>query len=503
MMVDVDVIIVGAGISGIGAACHLSRNCPSKSFLVIEGRDRIGGTWDLFRYPGIRSDSDMFTLGFKFKPWMRGQAIAEGQDIQNYLEDAARDHGVMDNVRLATKVRKADWNSDAACWTVELEDQATGTRQVLRSTYLFMGSGYYDYEKGYSPDFPGKDDFGGQVVHPQHWDTDLDYTGKQVVVIGSGATAVTLLPSLAEKAAHVTMLQRSPTYIGAAPNAPTGLRKTVRKYSPGLAYRMERTYRILLNVFGFKLVRRFPEKAKAMMIKHVKAMLGEDYDVETHFNPDYAPWDQRVCLDPDAKMFMAIRQGKASVETDHIARFTNNGILLKSGKELAADIIVTATGLNVRLFGGVEMTCDGKPVNPADHVAYRSMMLSGVPNMIMCFGYTNASWTLKTDLTCEYFCRLINYMDKKHLGSAVPQVSNPAMETDSFLDMKSGYVMRALTRLPKRGTSGPWRVEQNYLFDRWLIGRGKLEDGVMQFAAKPAQQGDQVDVSLGAAKVHS
>lgn len=489
--VDVDVIIVGAGISGIGAACHLRRNSPQTSFLLIEARERLGGTWDLFRYPGIRSDSDMFTLGYNFKPWMQGKAIAAGQQIQDYLEDAARDHDVLERIQLGMKVRSASWDSNLGHWTVVLENTATGETQRLRSTFLFMGSGYYNYEKGYTPEFPGSDSFGGQIIHPQHWPEDLDYEGKKVVVIGSGATAITLIPSLAEKAAHVTMLQRSPTYVGAAPNEPTGFRKKLRKYSPALAYRYERLYRILLNVFGFKLIRRFPEKAKAMMIKHVKAMLGEEYDVETHFNPDYAPWDQRVCLDPDAQMFVAIRNGTASVETDHIETFTHRGIRLKSGKELEADIIVTATGLDVRLFGGVAMSCDGREINPANHTAYRSMMLSNVPNMIMCFGYTNASWTLKTDLTCEYFCRLINHMDKKGYGSATPRLSEKDMETEAFLDMKSGYVTRALDRLPKRGKTGPWQVEQNYLFDRWLIGRGKLEDGVMEFSGAPQPQTDR------------
>jgi monooxygenase len=475
-----DVLIVGAGISGIGAACHLGQRCPDHRYAILEGRERIGGTWDLFRYPGIRSDSDMYTLGFSFAPWEHQEAIAEGPAILEYLHQTAQDHDVLRHIRFGHKVLRAAWSSTDARWTVDAELTATGETVTLTCSFLYMCSGYYDYQQGYAPSFPGQERFGGRIVHPQQWTPDIDYAGKRVVVIGSGATAVTLVPELAKQAAHVTMLQRSPTYILSRPRKDRAA-IALRRFLPAqLAYDVTRWKNVMLALVFFQLSRRIPERVKKVLVQEVRRRLPAGYDVEKHFSPSYRPWDQRVCLVPDGDLFEALRSGRAEVVTDHIETFTETGIRLKSGTELPADIIVTATGLRVLILGRVEITVDDKRIDFTKTMSYRAMMFSGVPNLALAFGYTNASWTLKADLTAEYVCRLLQHMQRHGHQICVPRREDDVQEIP-FLDFTSGYVQRALAELPKQGSRAPWKLRQNYVLDRMELRRVDVDDGVMQF----------------------
>ncbi|MFN8111633.1 MAG: NAD(P)/FAD-dependent oxidoreductase [Solirubrobacterales bacterium] len=486
----VDVLIVGAGISGISAACHLSERCPSKSFTILEARDAIGGTWDLFRYPGIRSDSDMFTLGYSFRPWEEPEAIADGPQILAYLEATAAEYGVRDEIRFRHRVVRAEWSSDDALWHVEVErDGADGSteRFALTCGFICGCTGYFRYDEGFTPDFPGRDRFRGQIVHPQHWPADLDCTGKRVVVIGSGATAVTLVPALAGTAASVVQLQRSPTYVVSMP-ARDRIAIALRRRLPSrVAYSLTRVKNVALQSLSYRASRRFPKLMRRLFRKGVVDSLPADYDVDTHFNPDYDPWDQRVCLVPDGDLFKALRSGQAEIVTDRIETFTEDGIELASGRTLDADVIVTATGLQMLFFGGIELAVDGREIDLADTVAYKGLMLSGVPNLTFSVGYTNASWTLKCDLVSKYACRLINHMDEHGFAYCTPQPPGPGVELVPVVDLKSGYVLRALDRLPKQGTEAPWSLKQNYPYDIAMLRWGSVDDG-MEFSRAPARQ---------------
>jgi len=476
-----DVLIVGAGLSGIGAGYHLQTECPGKSYVILEGRDAIGGTWDLFRYPGIRSDSDMYTLGYNFRPWREAKAIADGPSILQYVRDTARENGIDKKVRFNHRVMRAQWSSEEARWIVEAERSDTNEPLQFSCNFLFMCSGYYDYANGYLPEFPSADAFAGKLIHPQHWPDNLDYEGKRVVVIGSGATAVTLAPAMAEKAAHVTMLQRSPTYIVSRPSEDTLANSLRQKLPAMLAYQITRWKNVLLGMWFFRLARRKPEKVKAGIIGLIRKQLGPDYDVATHFTPRYNPWDQRLCLVPDGDLFREINAGRMSIVTDHIERFTQSGIKLKSGEELQADIIVTATGLQMKLFSGLEVSVDGTRIDLAKTMSYKGMMFSGVPNFAAAFGYTNASWTLKADLTCEYVCRLLRYMDRRGYRQCMPK-RDPSVAELPWLDFTSGYVQRALHQLPRQGAKKPWRLYQNYARDLMALRFGSVKDGAMQFS---------------------
>ena len=482
-----DMLIVGAGISGIGAAYHLGANCPGKTYAILEGREAIGGTWDLFRYPGIRSDSDMYTLGYSFKPWTQAKAIADGPAILDYLHETARENDIERHIRFRHMVKRASWSSETASWTVDVETGAD--KKVIQYTcnFLFMCSGYYSYKGGYTPEFPGADKFQGRIVHPQKWTSDIDYKDKRVIVIGSGATAVTLVPEMAKEAAHVTMLQRSPTYVVSRP-AEDALANKLRAWLPAkLAYGLTRWKNVLFGMYFFRIARNKPQQVKEYILNMVKEQLGEEY-VAKHFTPTYNPWDQRLCLVPDSDLFEAIKTDRADVVTDHIETFTADGIKLKSGTELKADLIVTATGLNMEMLSGLEITVDGKPVTVGKTFNYKGMMFSGVPNLASSFGYTNASWTLKCDLTCAYVCRLINHMDKTGTRQATPVLKDPNMESEPWFDFSSGYVQRALGKLPLQGTEAPWKVYQNYALDLVALKFGKVEDGVMQFTNKASDQ---------------
>ena len=484
-----DVGIVGAGLSGIGAAYHLKTACPGRTFAIFEGRDAIGGTWDLFRYPGIRSDSDMYTLGYAFKPWTEAKAIADGPSILKYVRETARENGIEKAIRFGHKIRRADWSTADALWTVEAEVAGKSVRYTCN--FLFLCGGYYSYDGGYTPDFPGVSDFKGRLVHPQQWPADLDYADKSVVVIGSGATAVTLVPEMARTAAHVTMLQRSPTYVVSRP-AEDKMANALRKWLPGmLAYNLIRARNVLGGMYFFNLARKRPEQVKAGIIKMVQDELGPDYDVATHFTPTYNPWDQRLCLVPDADMFKEIKAGRASVVTDHIDTFTKDGIQLKSGQELKADVIVSATGLVLEVWNGIEVSVDGRHIDAATTLSYKGMMYEGVPNLASAFGYTNASWTLKCDLTCEYVCRLLNHLKKTGARQAVPVNDDPNIEFEPWLDFSSGYVQRAMAKFPKQGTKVPWKLDQNYAKDLMSLRYSKLEDGVLRFSSPSAKAGEK------------
>lgn len=479
-----DVLIVGAGLSGIGAGYHLQQKCPSKSFVLLEGRDCIGGTWDLFRYPGIRSDSDMFTLGYSFKPWTEAKAIADGPRILNYVRQTAAENGIDKKVRFRHRVKRAAWSTPDARWTVEAERRnSDGTTETVAFTcnFLFMCSGYYKYEEGYTPAFKGSADFKGEIVHPQKWPDNLDYAGKRVVVIGSGATAVTLVPEMAKTAGHVTMLQRSPTYVVSRPARDPFADKLRRNLPTGLAYQLIRWRNVLWGMFFFQLSRRRPERVKELILGGVKMALGPDYDIATHFTPRYNPWDQRLCLVPDGDLFRAIKDNRASVVTNEIETFTDKGIRLKDGSELEADIIVTATGLVLQVLGGMEVAVDGRKVDFARELTYKGMMYADIPNLASAFGYTNASWTLKCDLTCEYVCRLINYMDRHGYKQCVPHNDDPSIRELPSLDFSSGYVQRSVARMPKQGSKRPWRLYQNYALDVVSLRYGKVDDGVMRY----------------------
>jgi cation diffusion facilitator CzcD-associated flavoprotein CzcO len=479
-----DVLIIGAGLSGIGAGVHLQQRCPGRTYAILEGRGAMGGTWDLFRYPGIRSDSDMYTLGYAFKPWEEPKAIADGPSILKYVKDTAREYGVESKIRYRHQAKRASWSSATACWTVEAEVE--GLVVAFTCNFLFACAGYYKYAEGYTPAFPGSERFKGRIVHPQHWPEDLDYTGKRVVVIGSGATAVTLVPEMAKTAAHVTMLQRSPTYVVARP-AEDDLANKLRRFLPAmLAYSLTRWKRVLLQMYFFNLCRRKPARAKKLILGGVRAYLGPDYDVATHFTPRYNPWEQRLCLVPDADLFLALRRKTASVVTDRIATFTEKGVMLESGMELEADLLVTATGLNLEVLGGLALTVDGVSIDPAKTFSYKGLMYSGVPNFANSFGYTNASWTLKCDLTCEYVCRLLNHMQKHGYAQATPRLDDPAMDEVPWVDFSSGYFQRSLGLFPKQGSKAPWKMPQNYARDLMMLRFGRIDDGVMVFSSRPA-----------------
>jgi cation diffusion facilitator CzcD-associated flavoprotein CzcO len=476
-----DVLVVGAGISGVGAAYHLKKMCPKTTFAIFEAREAVGGTWDLFRYPGIRSDSDMYTLGFSFRPWTQAKAIADGPAILSYLQETVKAYDIDPHIGFGRKVKAAAWDSSASRWTVDYEEGSERTPRQVTCNFLHMCAGYYNYESGYRPRFAGEEDFSGLIVHPQFWPEGLDYAGKRVVVIGSGATAVTLVPEMAKTAAKVTMLQRSPTYVVSRP-AEDAFANTLRARLPAmLAYRITRWRNVLFGMYFYNLTRKKPDQAKAQIVEMVEAQLGPDYDVKTHFTPSYNPWDQRLCLVPDADLFKAIRSGAADVVTDRIERFDASGVQLASGARLDADVVVTATGLDMQLMSGLEVSVDGERVDLPSTFSYKGMMYSGVPNLASTFGYTNASWTLKADLTAEYLCRLINHMRRRGLTECRPLATGP-IEPTPWLDFSSGYVQRALSRLPRQGTRAPWRVYQNYALDLLAFRFGKLDDGVMRFS---------------------
>ena len=477
----VDVLIVGAGLSGVGTACHLQAHCPGKSYAILEARDAIGGTWDLFRYPGIRSDSDMFTLGYNFRPWPDGKAIADGPAIRSYVRETAGDHGVDEKIRFHHKVVRAEWFTDEARWSVTAERTDTGETVELTCSFLFGATGYYRYDEGYLPQFEGTERFRGEIVHPQHWPEDLDYYGKRVVVIGSGATAVTLVPAMAQRAVHVTMLQRSPSYVVTLPATDPIAEVLTRRLPAKVAYALVRWKNVLLTMLSFNLSRRYPHAMRKVIRRGVQRRLPEGYDVDTHFNPRYNPWQQRMCLVPDSDLFEALGRGDASIVTDDIETFTETGLKLTSGAELEADVIVTATGLNLLLLGGIELAVDGEDVDFAAKVAYKGMMLSGVPNLAIALGYTNASWTLKCDLVAEYVCRLLNHMDAHGYAIATPQAPDPSLPVEPFIDFNSGYVLRSIADLPKQGATPPWRLHQNYFRDIRMLRRGPVDDA-MEFA---------------------
>lgn len=479
-MEHVDVLVVGAGLSGIGAACHLRQKCPEKSFVILEGRGAMGGTWDLFRYPGVRSDSDMYTLGYRFRPWSDAKAIADGSAILNYIRETAAEFGVDRMIRYGHRVSRADWSSADALWTVEAETGPDKSAAQFTCNFLYLCTGYYDYESGYTPEWPGVERFGGSLVHPQKWPEELDYSGKRVVVIGSGATAVTLVPALAERAAHVTMLQRSPTYVASIP-AEDRIANWLRRRLPAqTAYALARWKNVLFGMFFYNLARSRPEVFKRMIAKANRKQLGRDFDLK-HFTPQYNPWDQRLCLAPNADIFRAIRQGRASVMTDHIETFTETGLQLRSGEHLDADIIVTATGLVLKLMSGLKLFVDGTHVEMSKTVAYKGMMYSDIPNLASALGYTNASWTLKCDLTAEYVCRLLKHMDRHGYAQCTPRVNDPEVKDEPILDFTSGYVRRALHTLPRQGSKTPWRLHQNYVRDLSMLRYGRVDDGVMEF----------------------
>ncbi|NNH74630.1 NAD(P)/FAD-dependent oxidoreductase [Nocardia uniformis] len=461
-----DVVIVGAGLSGIGAAYRLQTEHPGRSYAVLEARDSLGGTWDLFRYPGIRSDSDMFTLGYPFKPWRDAKSIADGPSILRYICATATENGIDRHIRFGTKVIAAEWDSTTARWTLTLT-QRTGTGVETRNLtcgFLYSCSGYYDYDRGHSPEFPGIDSFGGQVVHPQFWPEQLDYTGKKVVVIGSGATAVTLVPAMAEQAESVTMLQRTPTWISAVPGRDK-IADRIRETLPQkLAHRVIRTKNILFNIGFYQYCRRRPEAARKLLTGLTTRILKDEKQVAEHFTPSYNPWDQRLCAVPDADFFKAMRKGKAEVVTDHIETFVPEGIRLKSGRVLAADIVVTATGLQLLAFGGIDLHVDGVPVRLNDQFVWQGTMLTGVPNFAVCIGYTNASWTLRADLTSRLVCKILGYMDRNGYPAVVPQPDRDLSERP-LLDLASGYIQRSIGDFPRQGDRHPWTVRQNYLLD--------------------------------------
>jgi monooxygenase len=480
MSEHLDVVIVGAGISGISAAWHLQDRCPTKSYAILERRENLGGTWDLFKYPGIRSDSDMFTLGFRFKPWTSEKAIADGPSIMSYLKETVAEYGIDKHIRLGHRVLGADWSDADNRWTVRIERD--GEECQITASFLFAASGYYNYDQGYSPEFSGRDDFEGTIIHPQHWPEELDYAGKKIVVIGSGATAVTLIPALADSGAgHVTMLQRSPSYIGVLPDVDPFTVRTNKALPEQLAYVVNRWKSILVQAGRYGFSRRFPDAMRKILMTMAQRRLPEGYDAHKHFSPSYKPWDERLCVAPNGDLFKAIRKGKADVVTDTIERFTATGIKLASGDELEADIIVTATGLNLQLFGGAAISRNGVPVELNDTMAYKGMMLTHMPNMAFTIGYTNASWTLKADLVSEFVCRVINYMDAQGLDTVEPQHPGNSVDERPLMDFTPGYVLRALDYLPKAGHVAPWRLKQNYLLDLRLIRRGKVDDESLKF----------------------
>ena len=482
---DFDVLIVGAGLSGIGAAVHLQQNCPNETYAILEGRDAIGGTWDLFRYPGIRSDSDMYTLGYRFKPWKSAKAIADGPSIRSYIRETATEHGINQHIRFGHKVTNAAWDSETARWTV------TTNKSTLTCRFLYMCSGYYNYGQGHRPTWEGEAEFKGQIIHPQFWPESLDYKGKRVVVIGSGATAVTLVPAMADTAAHVTMLQRSPTWMVSRPGS-DAIANALKAILPAqMAYDIVRWKNVTLGQYFYKQTRSNPGKVRELLLKRLAKLLPADYDLETHFTPGYNPWDQRLCLVPDADLFNAITAGKAEIVTDQIAKFEAGGIRLHNGKLLEADIIVTATGLKLEALGGMTVTVDGETRRTADALAYKGMMFSGIPNLAQSFGYINASWTLRSDLIADYVCRLLNPMRKTGVDIATPTPAADVVPERLAMDLQSGYVQRGADALPRSGNRAPWMVTANYKYDRKELMEGPVTDE-MAFAKAGAVATERV-----------
>ena len=486
-MEHLDVLIVGAGLSGIGAAHHLQTSCPWARYAILEARGAIGGTWDLFRYPGIRSDSDMYTLGYPFRPWTGEKAIADGGSILQYIRDTAAESGIDDQIRFHHRITSADWSTADARWTITAERTDTGETVVLTCGFLFSCTGYYRYDHGYQPDFAGTDRFAGTIVHPQDWPTDLDVSGRRIVVIGSGATAVTLVPALAESAAHVTMLQRSPSYVASVPSINPAAQLLRRVLPDRWSGSIVRWMMALGTQALFQLSRRRPGLMKRMLRKGIERELPEGYDIDTHFTPRYDPWDQRLCAVADGDLFAAIRSGAASVVTDYIETFTETGLRLASGDELEADVVVTATGLEVLFLGDIRVSVDGAAVDLPSRLTYKGMMLEGVPNLALAFGYTNASWTLKADLTCDYVCRLLNLMRDRGVEQCTPRNRDGAVPQGSMLGLSSGYVQRSVDRLPKQGSRDPWQVHQSYLRDWRITKRGALVDESLELTRRPAR----------------
>lgn len=486
----VDVVVVGAGLSGIGAGYHLQTMCPDRSYVILEGRESLGGTWDLFKYPGVRSDSDMHTLGFSFKPWTEAKSIADGPSILKYLKQTVSQFGIDKHIRYGQLVTKAEWSTDDAQWTVTSTNKASGTTNTFTCSFLFMCSGYYSYKKGHTPEFAGRERFKGTIVHPQEWPTDLDYAGKRVVVIGSGATAVTIVPSMADKAAHVTMLQRSPTYMVSRPDHDVLANRMRKVLPPKMAYNLTRFKNTWRQQLVYNKTRTDPDKVKQLLLGGIKMELGADYDIDKHFTPTYNPWDQRLCLVPNGDFFKAMREGKASVVTDHIASFTETGIQLKSGEHLDADIIVTATGLELVTLGEMDFFVDGNQVDFAKTWTYKGFAYSDIPNLASTFGYINASWTLRSDLTAEYVCRLLNHMRKKGVVQCTPRLreQDRNMKERPWIDgFSSGYMQRMMHRMPRQGDHEPWINPQNYRRDKKMFKHSPIDDGVMQFSKQSAR----------------
>ena len=494
----VDVLIVGAGISGIGAAYHLATKRPGTTFAVLEGRQAIGGTWDLFKYPGLRSDSDLHSFGFSFKPWTDEKAIASADLILDYLGETVRENGLDQHIRFGHRVLSAAFSTATGRWTVAAQRTDTGEEVELTARFLFSGTGYYNYAAGYTPEFEGVDSFRGQVVHPQHWPEDLDYSGKKVVVIGSGATAVTLIPAMAETAGHVTMLQRSPSYVLSLPSKDVIANTLNRVLGPERGYAITRRKNIFIQRAIYKATRRWPKLVRRALMADVRRRLPRDFDVDTHFNPSYDPWDQRLCMVPDGDLFKTISRGDADVVTDRIVRFTPAGLLLESGRELEADVVVTATGLNLLPLGGIDLVVDDGPIELSETTTYKSMMLSDVPNFVFAIGYTNLAWTLKVDLVCEHFCRLLNRMEADGHEIAVPRCDG-AMERRPLLDLSSGYVARAIDRFPRAGTRGPWTAEMAYENDVERLRLGAVTDPELHFAAATGAADEMTSRALVAA----
>jgi cation diffusion facilitator CzcD-associated flavoprotein CzcO len=486
----VDVVVVGAGLSGIGAGYHLQTMSPDRSYVILEGRDGLGGTWDLFKYPGIRSDSDMHTLGFSFKPWTEAKSIADGPSILQYLKQTVAQFGIDKHIRYGQLVTQAQWSSDDAQWTVTATNKATGVSNTITCSFLFMCSGYYSYKKGHTPEFTGRERFKGTVVHPQEWPLDLDYAGKRVVVIGSGATAVTIVPSMADKADHVTMLQRSPTYMVSRPDHDVLANRLRKVLPPKMAYNLTRFKNTWRQQLVYNKTRTDPDKVKQLLLGGIQLELGADYDIAKHFTPAYNPWDQRLCLVPNGDFFKSMREGKASVVTDHITSFTETGIQLASGEHLDADIIITATGLELVTLGEMDFFVDGNQVDFAKTWTYKGFAYSDIPNMASTFGYINASWTLRSDLTAEYVCRLLNHMRKKGVAQCTPRLreQDRNMKERPWIDgFSSGYMQRMMHRMPRQGDHEPWINPQNYRRDKKMFKHSPIDDGVMQFSKQSAR----------------
>jgi cation diffusion facilitator CzcD-associated flavoprotein CzcO len=475
-----DVLIVGAGISGIGCAYHIQKKCPDLSYTIIEARGDLGGTWDLFKYPGIRSDSDLFTFGYEFKPWKEQKAIADGRSIKAYVEETAAENGIKERIRFLTRVVDIDWQSDKNYWRVTLKSEESGQHEHIAARWIFNASGYYRYDKGYAPHFKGRSQFNGQIVHPQHWPEDLDYENKRVVVIGSGATAVTLVPALAKSASHVTMLQRTPSYVLPVP-VDDPIAKHLRAwFSEDTAFKAARWFNIAKQRWVYAFSQRFPHRARKIIRSLNAKMLPEGYPVDIHFNPPYNPWEQRLCAVPGGDLFESISKGKASVATDTIDTFTETGIKLDSGQHIEADIIVTATGLNLLPLGGIVPKIDGEAVSLPECVTYKGMLLSGVPNFAIAVGYTASSWTLKIGLLCEHFTRLLNHMEEHGFTQCTP-VADPNMETQPLLNFGAGYIQRSLEQLPRQGMQFPWSMSFNYAQDVKIFRKGRVDDPALKF----------------------